>query len=255
MSELTEKKQPKKEKSRICAGYKDWLTEIGVYLLFALILYLFYKSVYAFVLMIPAVIFYHRYHRRQVEKKYRQTLNSQFKDALLSLSSALRAGYSMENAVSECLEEMQRMYGIQSPIYREFLIIRNQMALGIPLETAFHDFAERSKTEDIQTFAAVFSIAKRTGGDLVEIILKTASDIASKIDTRSEIAVVIRSKKLEQNIMALMPPLIILYIDLSAGSILAPLYQNLLGRVIMTVCLAVYISACFLSRKIMKIEV
>ena len=255
MNGHTEKKQPKKEQVRIRAGYRDWLAEIGVYLVFALILYLFYKSVFAFVLMIPGVIFYHRYHRKIVEQKYRDTLNSQFKDALLSLSSALRAGYSMENAVSECLEEMQRMYGVQSPIYRELLIVKNQLALGIPLETAFHDFAERSETEDIQTFAAVFSIAKRTGGDLVEIIQKSSSDIASKIDTRNEIAVVVRSKKLEQNIMALMPPMIILYIDLSAGSILAPLYENLLGRVIMTACLAVYIAAYFLSRKIMNIEV
>ena len=255
MNERIEKQQPKKETSRIRYGYRDWLVEIGVYLLFVLILYLFYKSVYAFVLMVPGVIFYHRYHRKEVEQKYRETLNSQFKDALLSLSSALRAGYSMENAVGECLEEMQRMYGVQSPVYKELRIVKNQLALGIPLESAFHDFAERSGTEDIQTFAAVFSIAKRTGGDLVEIIQKTSSDIASKIDTRGEIAVVIRSRKLEQNIMALMPPLIILYIDLSAGSILAPLYENLLGRVVMTVCLAVYVGAYFLSRKIMNIAV
>lgn len=234
---------------------QEWIREIAVYVFFALILYLFYKSVFAFILMVPAVFLFHRYNKKILAEKYRELLNLQFKDSLLSFSSALRAGYSMENAIKESREEMLRMYGENAPICKELDIIQNQLSLGIPLETAFDDFAKRSQSEDIETFAAVFEIAKRTGGDLVEILQKTSSDIASKIDTRNEISVVIRSKRLEQNIMALMPPFIILYIDLSAGSILTPLYETLLGRVVMTICLGVYIAAYFLSRRIMKIEV
>lgn len=234
---------------------KDLLMEIGVYLMFALILYLFYKSVFAFILMVPAVIFYHRYNKKELEKKKREILNRQFKDALLSISGALRAGYSMENALTEARQEMEHMYGEDSPIGTELRKMTARLSIGVPLEMVFREFAETSRIEDIATFSEVFSIAKRTGGDLVEIIQKTASDIASKIDTANEIAVVVRSKRLEQNIMALMPVMIILYIDLTAGSILAPLYQSLLGRVVMTVCLGIYIGAFFLSRKIMNIEV
>ena len=234
---------------------RDRLAEIGVYLCFALILYLFFKSVFAFVLLPPGIVIYHRYNKKNLRKKYKETLNSQFKDALLSISAALRAGYSMENALKESAEEMRGMYGEASPIFRELKAMINQLSLGIPLETIFSDFSKRTGVEDIETFSSVFSIAKRTGGDLVEIIQKTASDIASKIDTANEIAVVIRAKKLEQNIMILMPPLIILYVDLTAGAILAPLYESLLGRVVMVVCLGIYVGAYFLSRKIMNIEV
>ena len=256
---MLKKSKEQKEKDRIQTIYrparKDRLQEIGVYLIFALILYLFFKSVYAFVLMVPAVILYHRYFRKELEKKYKGILNQQFKDALLSISAALRAGYSMENALGESLEEMSGMYGRESLICTELNKMQNQRNLGMPLEMVFDEFAKRTRVEDIETFASVFSIAKRTGGDLVEIIQKTASDIASKVDTKNEIAVVVRSKKLEQNIMALMPPMIILYIDLSAGTILAPLYQSLIGRIVMLICLGIYVGAWFLSRKIMNIEV
>lgn len=248
-------KQKKKTEKSFQTERKDLLAEIGVYLLFALILYLFFKSVYAFVLLPPGIFLYHRYNRKNLQKKYREVLNSQFKDALLSVSAALRAGYSMENALRASAEEMSSMYGETAPVTREFLFMKNQLTLGIPLEAVFDEFALRSQVEDIATFSSVFSIAKRTGGDLVEIIQKTASDIASKIDTQNEIAVVVRAKRLEQNIMALMPPLIILYVDLTAGNILAPMYQSLSGRIIMFVCLCVYIGAYFLSRKIMNIEV
>lgn len=243
------------KKKKGVGSSRDLLTEIGVILLLALILYLFYKSVFAFLLLIPGGIIYHRYHKKEMLKKYRQTLNRQFKDALLAIAGALRAGYSMENALAESLTEMNQMYGSQSPICQELKTMNVQLGLGISMEKVFIDFAERSGVADIETFSAVFGIAKRTGGDLVEIIQKTSSDIASKIDTANEIAVVVRSKRLERNIMVLMPPLIILYIDLSAGSILAPLYEGILGRIIMTVCLAAYIGAFFLSRRIMDIEV
>lgn len=248
---MKERRAEKKRKR----DYRDILPEIGMYLMFTLILYLFYKSVFAFILLVPAVLFYHRYYKKELEKKHREILNMQFKDALLSIAGALRAGYSMENALPECRAEMDHMYGGDSPIGTELRKMQAKLSLGVPLEIVFREFAEESGVSDIATFAEVFSIAKRTGGDLVEIIQKTASDIASKIDTAGEIAVVVRAKRLEQNIMSLMPALIILYVDLTAGSILAPLYQSLMGRVIMTVCLGIYIGAFFLGRKIMKIEV
>lgn len=255
-SEKNTTSEKKKIQTPAVADTRDWLAEIGVYLFFALILYLFFKSVYAFVLLPVGIVFYHRYNKKMLRKKYEQVLTSQFKDALLSLSAALRAGYSMENALREAFAEMKTMYSESAPICRELQLMCGQLGLGMPMEVIFENFAARNEeAEEIGTFTAVFAIAKRTGGDMVEILQTTANDIASKIDTKKEINVVVRSKRLEQNIMTLMPPLIILYVDLTSGSILAPLYQNLTGRLIMLVCLAVYIGACFLSRRIMRIEV
>lgn len=248
------KKRPEKEEI-YPVRKKDLLQEAAVYAGFAVILYLFFKSVFAFVLLPVGIVLYHRYNRKQLTEKYRKELNSQFKDALLSVSAALRAGYSMENALTESAAEMESMYGSDSLICRQLKRMKNQLAVGVPIEKVFEELARSSGAEDIETFAAVYAIARRSGGDLVEIIRKTASDIASKIDTQNEIAVVVRSKRLEQNIMTLMPPLIILYVDLTAGSMLDPLYQSLTGRIIMLVCLAVYIAAFLLSRRITKIEV
>ena len=81
-----------------------------------MILYLFFKSLFAFVLLPPGIIFYHRYNRKNLKKKYQETLNSQFKDALLSISAALRAGYSMENALKESeavaiRDELEKRFG------------------------------------------------------------------------------------------------------------------------------------------------
>lgn len=252
---FTERKKRDPEEEMYPLRARDKLSEAAVYAGFACILYLFFKSLVAFVLLIPFAVFYHRLHRKECTEKYRAELNSQFKDALLSVSAALRAGYSMENALIESAAEMEVMYGMDAQITLQMQRMKNELSVGMQLGSIFQAFAERSGSEDIETFAAVFAIATRSGGDLVEIIRKTASDIASKIDTQNEIAVVIRSKKLEQNIMTLMPPLIILYVDLTAGSMLDPLYQTLTGRIVMLVCLLVYAGACFLGQKITRIRV
>lgn len=252
---FSKKKTEPKEKIKWEISRNDRLKELLVYLVFLLILFLFFRSVFVLAVMPVVIFFYHRYNKKILIRKYKDKLNSQFKDALISLSSALRAGFSSENALVESYKEMVIVYGATAPICNEMKIMINQMSLGTPLESVFGQFAKRTEIEDIETFSSVFNIAKRSGGDLVEIIKKTADDIASKIDTRNEISVLISSKKLEQNIMSVMPLAIILYVQFTSKGMLDCLYGNLKGVLIMSACLAVYAAAYFLSRKIMDIEV
>ena len=230
---------------------KEGLTD----LLFLLILYLFFRSVYILLILPVCVIVYHQYNKKELVRKYKERINREFKDALAAIATALRAGLSAENALVESYKEMEIIYGTDAPICRELQIMVNQISLGIPLENIFDDFAARTKVDDIETFSSVFKIAKRTGGDMVEILHRTAEDIAAKMETKNEIEILISSKKLERNIMSLMPLLIILYIELTSGGMLAPLYGNIKGVIIMSVCLIIYAFAYFLSRKIMDIEV
>ncbi len=182
-------------------------------------------------------------------------LADQFKDALISISSALKAGYSVENAVSESLSEMRSLYGTDSLIFTELQKAVSAMSLGMTVENAFTELALRCGVDDIMLFASVLSIAKRSGGNLVEIINKTSGDISSKADIKREISVAVSSKRLEQRIMSFMPLCIILYIGLFSPDMIAPLYGNLIGIAIMTVCLGLYIFAFFISLRIMNIEV
>lgn len=244
----------KKEKNKLYTS-SDKLKEIGMDLLFLVILYLFFKS-YFIILVLPICIFvYHKINKRKLIQRYKEKISVQFKEFLISLTASIRTGYSIENALKEANKEMQVMYGKDEPICIESQKMINQISLAIPIENVLEDFASRCDVEDISTFAAVFKIAKRTGGDMVEIIKKTTSDITSKIDTKNEIAVLISSKKLEQNIMSIMPLAIICYVDLTSKGLLDPLYGNIKGVLIMSGCLVLYALAYFFGQKIMRIEV
>ena len=63
-------------------------------------------------------------------KKKKQQMNYQFGTALQSLETAVRAGYSMENAVRECRKDLQRIYGQENDLVREFLYMEAQMEVA-----------------------------------------------------------------------------------------------------------------------------
>lgn len=221
----------------------------------ACMLYLFYRSFWVMPLILPGMVVYRKIRKKELQQIRTDVLGRQFRDMLESLAASLRVGYSMENALKECVGEMELMYGVHSEICEELAVMLNQFHLGMSAEDVFRDFAGRSRAEDIATFAAVYSIAKQAGGDMVEIIRRTSDSIAGRIETRNEIAVLISSRKLEQTIMTLIPAGMIVYIDLTSGGLLDPLYGNPVGILIMTVCLAVYILAMLLGKKLVQIDV
>ena len=140
-------------------------------------------------------------------------------------------------------------------ITEEFLYICGQLRLHKPVEALLLELSERSGIEDIRNFTEVFSIAKRSGGELCSIIDHTVTVIREKLSVMEEINNLTAARRFEQRIMNFMPFGIILYVELSSSGFFDVMYQTLLGRCIMTVCLAAYIGACVLSERIMDIRV
>ena len=133
-------------------------------------------------------------------------------------------------------------------------MIRQMDNNGI-LEQLLLDFARRSGISDIWDFAQIFAIAKRSGGDLNEIIKKSVDTICAKIQVKREIQIAIASKKYEQKVMSVIPIGIIAYISMTNPHYFDVLYHNIAGVLIMSICLLIYGFAFLMSEKIMEIEV
>lgn len=215
----------------------------------------FYKSFKAIPFMLPVGIFYLTMSEKKKKIRKKERLRSEFKDAILSIAANLRAGYAVENAFRETLQEMKMLHGKDSPICREFYKIVQGLANGISIEILTEQFAKRTEVEEIQEFADVFYIARRSSGNLTEIIYETAEMIGEKIEVEKEIQVLISAKRFEQNIMSVIPFMIICYVSAASGGYFDPLYETSAGRAVMTICLVIYVTAYMLGRKITEIQV
>ena len=217
--------------------------------------YLFYDSIWAFFLLLPFAAVSLQQKKEQLCKKRKQQLEIEFRDVILSVSSNLQAGYSIENAFQEAYKELVILYGKDSLMAHELNLLLRKIANNELLEDALLNLAKRSGVQDIRDFADIFQIAKRSGGNMRAIITNTAEIIGDKQAVRLEIDTVMSEKKLEQTIMRYIPFLIIFYISITSKGYFESLYHNLAGWLIMTAALVVYALACRLSDKILNIEV
>lgn len=217
--------------------------------------WLYYRSALSVPVLIPMWFWYYRGLEKECIRRKKQEFLVQFKEMLQTVSSALNTGYSVENAVRESQKELKLLYSEKEMISREMLLLVRQLRMQIPAEQAVEEMASRVGLEDVETFAAVFATAKRSGGDMIAIMRNTAGQIADKIDVRREIEGVLAAKRYEFKIMSGIPYVIIAYMSLSFPEFMTCLYGNIIGIGVMTVCLTVYIGAYYLGAKLVEIEV
>lgn len=202
--------------------------------------YVFYRDPVFFFLLMPLGVLVPLWMKRRRMNQRREKLGSQFKDAILAVSSAMQAGYSAENAWREAWQELICIYGENGLITREFEYMVRAIAVNETPEQVICDFAARSGLAEIDSFAQVFCLAKRSSGDLVSIIDSAAQTITEKLRVREEIVTLTTAKQLEETIMSFLPAGIILYLNFVFDGFLDVLYATAAGRVIMTVCLFIY---------------
>lgn len=224
-------------------------------LLCAVTSYIFYRSVTSFLVLLPGFLFYAKLRLKQSENDRKKTLALQFRESILAVSTALNAGYSVENSFIEAWHDMKRMYGEDAPISEEYRRIVMKLRDNEQIEYIIRDFGRRSCIEDINDFAAVFEAAKRIGGDMTKIIKRASSNISEKIEVKREIETAMTSRKLETRIMEIMPFGILLYLQTGSSGMISVLYQGIAGRIIMTLSLAIYLAGVLMAEKIIDIEV
>lgn len=125
------------------------------------------------------------------EKEFRV----QFSNAIQAMGAALKAGYSVENAIREAEKDLAPMYEENVRIRKEFRKMVHQLDMKMPAVSVMEQFSERMKQEDTEDFVTVFSSAKMSGGDSISIIRNAVKIISGKIDTEQEIQTMFASKK------------------------------------------------------------
>ena len=225
---------------------------LGILLAFS---YAFYHSFLLFFILIPFGLLIPFFFRQTLRKKRQELLLIQFKEMLSILNSFLSAGYSIENALIAAIPDLSALLGENSYMVEELKQVKRSLAMNRPLEEPLSNFALRSGLDDIHNFSEIFLVAKRSGGELSEIIQHSSSIIHDKLSIHEEILTLSAAKRFEQKIMNCIPFFIILYLNASSPDFFHILYHSVMGRIVMTVALFIYLLAIYLSQKIINIPI
>ena len=216
--------------------------------------YFFFRSVPITVICSPLILIYILYKAEKTKGARRLELQTQFKEVLISVNGSIRAGYSIENAFLEAEKEMIVFYGSQSNIAKELSILRLGIKNGKSISQLLMEMGKRNEVQSIKDFASILVIGKQTGGNITDIIDTFIHIEEDRVQVNQEIATMISSQRYEQKIMNCVPFFIIFYIEITNKGFFDILYNNILGRAVMVVCLVLYVFAIYMSERIIDIK-
>ncbi|WP_246096269.1 type II secretion system F family protein [Paenibacillus sinopodophylli] len=217
-------------------------------------IYLFYHSALLSLLVSVLGILAPRYRRGSLLKQRKERLKLQFKEALFSLTSSLAAGRSIENAFLASLDDLTLLYpNSRTELLIEFQIIRFRLENAEPLEYALRNFADRADIDEITQFVDALAACKRSGGDLLEVMKRTAVIIGEKLEIEQEIAVMVAQKRFEGRIMMAVPFVFLAFLSMAAPDYMAPLYGGA-GYLLLTAALLLLLVCFWLMAKMMHIR-
>lgn len=187
-----------------------------------------------------------------VERK--KKLRRQFIDLLDSLSSSISSGKNVSNAFVAAREDLLVQYQPDAYIVQEVDNIISGIQNNIDVGSMLLNFGERSGIQDIRTFGRVFETAYSKGANLKDVMRNCHMILSNKCEIEAEIETKVASNKNEQNIMAIMPIVLIGMIKM-AGSDFSENFTTPSGILCTTIAIGAFVGAYMLGRKILKIEV
>lgn len=185
-------------------------------------------------------------------EKRQERLSNQFRDMLEALSTAIGSGEVAYQAFRSARKSLTEQYSEKTELVQELDKILQGVDSNINLEDSLLDFAKRSGLEDIQTFANVFAISYRKGGDMKEIIRNTYQILNDKMEIDREIRTMTTSSRTEMNMMLCMPVLIKLFLNTSGSSLMSG--GGALSFLATTGALVLFALAYVVGRKVCAIK-
>ncbi len=193
---------------------------------------------------------FHRYMKSQMRLRRKIRRMEQFKEAMESVVSAMIAGHSLEHAMEEAGEEMPE----GEEMTEEFRQIARKIRLHAPADELLIDLGERTEIQEIQMFGEILVTAGKTGGNIVNIMRKTRMRLVEKMEMKREMETLVAGKKLESYVMSVIPFFMIVYLRVCSPGFLDPIYHNLAGGIVMTICLGVYCLAFAMAQNILRFD-
>ncbi|MDA8066709.1 MAG: type II secretion system F family protein [Thermaerobacter sp.] len=129
----------------------------------------------------------------------RGKLELQLPDCLALMSNALRAGYSLLQAMDAVSRELP------SPIAQEFGQVVAESGVNIPLEQALESMVQRVKSQDLDLVVTAVLVHRQVGGNLAEVLDRIGDTIRERIKIHGQVRVLTAQGRMSGWIITLLP--------------------------------------------------
>jgi tight adherence protein B len=186
---------------------------------------------------------------QRVARRERSRFESQLPDTLNLVSTSLRAGYSLLQALEAVSSEAPE------PTSREFGRALNETRLGRTPSDALKDIALRMESVDFDWAVLAISIQREVGGNLAEVLQTAAETMMHRNRLRREMKALTAEGRISAIVLGVLPVGIFAFLFFTNRSYLEPLFSSVPGIAAMAVAVLLMTAGMFWMSKIVKIEV
>jgi len=184
-----------------------------------------------------------------LRNRRRIKFNEQLVDALGTMSNALRAGFSMNQAFESVVSTGEK------PIAQEFSVFLQQMRVGMSFDEALASLDSRVGSDDLTLVCTSIDISRRTGGNLTDIFDRISETIRGRMRIERRIRALTAQGRLQGIIVSCMPLVLGVAMTILKPATMKPFLMSLKGVICVGITLVLVILGWLIIRKIIKIEV
>ncbi len=172
----------------------------------------------------------------------------QLPDVLQLIASSLRSGFSLAQALEGVVREGEQ------PTTGEVTRALTESRLGVELETALDQAAERVSSQDLRWVVMAVRISREVGGNLADVLQTTVQTMRERAQLRRQVRALSAEGRLSAYILVGLPIVVAAWFLLVRPEYLRPLWTQTAGIVMLVVAvLGVVVGAMWMSR-IVKVE-
>jgi tight adherence protein B len=195
------------------------------------------------VMFLPLLWLIHKRKRRI------RALVEQLPDVFDLMSQALRAGHALASSIQLVSQQLPE------PVAGEFNRVFHEQNLGIKIENALMNMANRVDQLDIRFFVTAVLIQRQTGGDLAEILDKIANVIRDRVQLMGAVQAYTAEGRLSGWVLLALPIIVFF-----ASLVLNPDYARVLidtpsGRIMLGIAAGMDLMGLAMIKKIVNIKV
>ena len=179
----------------------------------------------------------------------KRRFENQLPDTLTLLSTSLRAGYSLLQAVEAVASEAP------DPTSREFGRAIAESRLGRPVVQALEGISTRMQSEDFEWAVMAIEIQREVGGNLAEVLQIVAETMLQRNRLRREVKALTAEGRISAIVLGSMPIGLFSFLFATNKSYLDPLISESVGRIAIGIGIGLLIMGGIWLRKITIIEV
>jgi tight adherence protein B len=172
----------------------------------------------------------------------------QLPDGIMILSSCLKGGLSLLQAIETLVEEMP------APISQEFGLIIKENKMGVSLEESLSRLSKRMLSEDLNLMNTAILVARETGGNLPDVFSRLVSTIRSKVNINETVATMTLQGRVQGAILSILPFVFCIFIYKTNPEMLEQMFKTDPGKIMLGIAAILQIVGIFLIRVFSKVE-